>query len=380
MISSPKLPTIVIKKKILLGPGPCNVHDRVRAVMGNTLLGHMDPDFLKIVEQIKKYLQYTWQTKNEFTLLISGTGSAGMEACVTNLVEEGDKILVCINGYFGLRFKEMCERNKGNVITIEQTWGKIFTDEQIQNAINEHSPDLLFIVHAETSTGILQPIENIGKMCKENNILFCVDTVTSIGGVELYLDKWNIDACLAGTQKCLNAPPGLAPISFSQRARDKMNNRDKIQSWYLDLRLIEKYLVPSENTKRSYHHTAPITMIYACHEALKIIAEETLEVRWKRHRETAEYFWIKLNEIGLECLVDEEYRLPSLTTVKIPSNVNGEKVCKYLMKNHNLEIGGGLGELKGKVWRIGLMGMNSTKSMVDKLIPLLEDAINNNRT
>jgi alanine-glyoxylate transaminase/serine-glyoxylate transaminase/serine-pyruvate transaminase len=379
MISPPNLQTIEIKQKTLLGPGPCNVHERVRSVMGNTLLGHMDSDFLNMMEQVKKYLQYTWQTNNEFTLPISGTGSAAMEACAANLVEEGDKILVCINGYFGLRFKEMCERNNGNVITLEQTWGKIFTDEQIKNAIDEHSPDLLFIVHAETSTGVLQPIENIGQMCKENDILFCVDTVTSIGGVELFLDKWNIDACYAGTQKCLNAPPGLAPISFSQKARDKMNKRDKIQNWYLDLRLIEKYLVPCENAKRSYHHTAPISMIYACHEALKIIAEETLEERWKRHRETAEYFWTKLNEIGLECLVDKEYRLPSLTTVKIPLNVDGVKVCKYLMKNHNVEIAGGLGELSGKVWRIGLMGMNSTKSMVDKLIPLLDEAIKNTK-
>jgi len=379
MINPPnfvKLINKTYKQKLLLGAGPCNVHKSVSDCMARPLLGHMDKDFLNIMEEIKTYLQYTWQTRNEFTIPVSGTGSAAMEACACNLIEEGDKVLVCANGYFGLRFQEMARRNKANVITITKEWGKIFTDQEVRDAIDEHSPSLLFIVHAETSTGVLQPIANIGKMCKEKNILFCVDTVTSIAGVKLLVDEWNIDACCAGVQKCLNAPPGLSPISFSQRARDKMNKRTKIQNWYLDLRLIEKYLVPCKNAKRSYHHTAPIANLFGLHEALRIISEETLEVRWARHKKVAEYFWKRLeDDCNLECWVEKQYRLPTLTTVKIPSNIDGGKVCSYLMDTHNIEISGGLGELGGKVWRIGLMGKNSSKEIVDKLIPLLQQAL-----
>lgn len=331
----------------------------------------MDSQFMEIAEEVKALLRYVWQTENEFTIPVSGTGSASMEAVVANLVQPGDKVLILINGYFGNRFKDMCERHKAEIRCLNRPWGEVFNDDEVEKAILDFKPALLFCVHAETSTGACQPVAKIGRMCRDNNILFCLDTVTSIGGVELRLDEWCVDACYAGTQKCLNVPPGLGPLSFSQRARDKMNEVEKSQAWYLDLRMIEKYLLPGTGKKRSYHHTAPVSNVLGFHEGLRLVQDEGLENRWARHRETAEYFWAELEKIGLKCLVAKENRLPSLTTVCIPPGCDGGAVCKYMMQNYNIEIAGGLGELGGKCWRIGLMGMNSTKKVVDTLIPKL---------
>ena len=364
-----------IPNKLLLGPGPSNTPANVLEVLSNPQIGHMDPLFINIMEEVKSYLKYIWQTKNKFTFPISGTGSAGMECCAANLVESGDKVLICMNGYFGLRFKDMCERQGGIVYTIEREWGECFTDNEIENGIVKYKPQLLFIVHAETSTGVCQPMENVGKICRKHDVLLCVDTVTSFSGIELHLDKWLIDACYTGTQKCVNCPPGLSPVSFSDRALEKIRKRKHTSTWYLDVKLLEKYIIGNDKGLRSYHHTAPISMIYALHESLRFIIEEGLEKRWARHLTVAKYFWKQLNNIGLELLVDEKYRLPSLTTVVIPNGVDGKKVSNYLMDNYNIEIAGGLGILKGKVWRVGLMGVNANKEIVDILIPRLKEAI-----
>jgi len=320
-------------------------------------------------------LQYAWQTSNQIIVPMSGTGSCAMEAAVVNLVEPGDIVLVAINGYFGQRLVEMAERCGAVVKSISRPWGTVFSYEEIENAIKQFSPQVLAIVHAETSTGACQPLERVGELCRNNNCLLLVDTVTSLGGVPLYIDAWGIDACYSGTQKCLGVPPGLSPLTFSERAMKKITSRKtKIHSWYMDITLINSYWATGT---RAYHHTAPISMNWGLYEALRIILQEGLENRWKRHRDNAEYLWKGLKDMGLELWVDHEVRLPSLTTVKVPNNVDPVKVIGYLRTKHFIEISGGLGELKGKVWRIGLMGYNSEKKNVDLFLNALGDALQN---
>eukprot|EP00667_Euglena_gracilis_P006802 EG_transcript_6865 len=341
-------------------------------------IGHMDPSFIAMMEEIKGMLRYVWQTNNEFTIPVSGTGSAAMEACMANLVEPGDTVLIGCNGYFGLRLADMAERYGGKVQKLVKAWGEVFTREEIEAGLKEHKPTLLCLVHAETSTGACQPLEGIGELAHEHGAMLVADCVTSISGVPCLLDKWGVDAAYAGGQKCLSCPPGIAPLTFSKRAMEKlMARKDKVPNWYLDMKMVAAYLVAgsSGTPSRTYHHTAPISMCYALREALSLVCEEGLEKRWARHRETAEFFWGELAKIGLKPLVDHQYRLPSLTTIIVPEGVDSKAVCSYILQNYNMEIGNGLGELLGKVWRIGLMGFNSRKEVALLVISALKDAL-----
>lgn len=295
---------------------------------------------------------------------------------MANLIEEGDKVVVGINGYFGKRLVDMGSRYGGEMIVIEKEWGKVFTFEELKKAVEEHKPKILALVHAETSTGACQPLVGVGDMCHENGCLLVADCVTSISGVPCHLDKWGVDAAYAGTQKCLSCPPGVAPLSFSEKAMEKLNGRkEKVKNWYLDMTMIASYLVGGKGASRSYHHTAPISMCYALREALTIVKEEGLVARWKKHREVAQEFWDGLEYMGLECLVDKDVRLPSLTTVKVPEGIDPKKLTKHALDKYMVEIGNGLGDLAGKVWRVGLMGFNSRYEVVATLLAVFKDGL-----
>jgi len=361
-----------VPPRLLLGPGPSNAHPRILQAMAMRQIGHLDPAFLKLMDEIQELLRYAWQTDNKFTIPVSGTGSAAMEACFANLIEPGDKILIGVNGYFGNRMVDMAGRYGGEVRQLNRSWGEVFTMEEIRAGLEKHRPGVLGLVHAETSTGACQPLEDIGNLCREYDCLLLVDTVTSLGGVPVFIDEWKIDAGYSGSQKCLNCPPGIAPLTFGERALAKLRSRkSKVANWYLDMTMLMSYW----GSERTYHHTAPINMNYGLREALRIVAEEGLEARWQRHREVSEFFWKGLRDIGLECHVVAEHRLPSLTTVKIPEGVDGKTVQKKLLNEFNIEIAGGLGELADKVWRVGLMGYNSRRENVVLLLKTLQTAI-----
>lgn len=374
--NAPQLGQLNPPHRLLCGPGPGNADPRVHAAMSLPEIGHLDPAFISMMEDVKALLRYAWQTNNSFTIPVSGTGSAAMEACVANLVEAGDKVVIGVNGYFGKRLVDMAGRYGGEVVTINAEWGTVFDFDTLKAAVEEHKPKILMLVHAETSTGACQPLLGVGQMCHDNDCLLLADCVTSISGVPCHLDKWGVDAAYAGTQKCLSCPPGVAPLSFSERAMAKLMGRtDKVKNWYLDMTMVASYLVGGKGAARSYHHTAPISMVYAIREALTIVAEEGLEARWERHREVAEAFWDGLAEIGLEPLVAKEHRLPSLTTVKVPEGIDSKKLTKYVLEKYQVEIGNGLGDLGGKVWRIGLMGYNSRMNVVATLLAVLKDGL-----
>lgn len=357
-----------VPPRLLLGPGPSNVHPRVLQALGMRQVGHLDPKFIEIMGQVQELLRYVWQTDNQLTIPVSGTGSAAMEASIANTIEPGDKVLVCNNGYFGGRMIDMAERYGAEVCQINKPWGEVFSAEEIQLAVEAYGPDLLGVVHAETSTGALQPLEGLGEICRQNDCLLLVDTVTSMSGAPLYLDAWKIDAAYSGAQKCLGCPPGVSPLSLGERALEKLRSRNsKVRSWYLDVSMLEKYW----GSERTYHHTAPINMNYGLREALRLIAEEGLEARWQRHRSNAEYLWQGLAKLGIECHVAEPYRIPSLTTACVPAGVDAKAVAGRLLSEYNIEIAGGLGELAGKVWRIGLMGFNSRRENVELLLAAL---------
>ncbi|MDQ7053891.1 MAG: alanine--glyoxylate aminotransferase family protein [candidate division KSB1 bacterium] len=358
--------------RLLLGPGPSNAHPRVLQAMAMPLIGHLDPRFIHLMNEIQELLRYVWQTQNALTIPISGTGSAAMEATLANLVEPGDVVLVGVNGYFGERLVDMAGRYGAQVRRLEKPWGEVFTLDELRQGIEAHRPAILALVHAETSTGARQPLEGVAELCRENDCLLLVDTVTSLGGVPLFIDAWGIDAAYSGSQKCLSCPPGIAPLTFNERAGEKLHHRkSKVANWYLDLTLVSQYW----GSERTYHHTAPIAMNYAFREALRLVAEEGLEARWQRHRENAELLWQGLEELGLQCHVKKEFRLASLTTVRIPENVDGKKVTQFLLSEFNIEMAGGLGQLAGKVWRIGLMGYNSRKENVALLLHALKEAL-----
>ena len=358
--------------RLLLGPGPSNAPPRVLQAMAMPLIGHLDPRFIQLMKEIQELLRYAWQTQNTLTIPISGTGSAAMEATLANLVEPGDVVLVGVNGYFGERLVDMAGRYGAEVRRLEKPWGEVFTLDELRQGIEEHRPAILALVHAETSTGARQPLEGVAELCREHDCLLLVDTVTSLGGVPLFIDAWGIDAAYSGSQKCLSCPPGIAPLTFNERAEEKLHRRkSKVANWYLDLTLVSKYW----GSERTYHHTAPISMNYAFREALRLVAEEGLKARWQRHREHAELLWQGLEELGLQCHVRKEFRLPSLTTVRIPENIDGKKVTQFLLSEYNIEMAGGLGQLAGKVWRIGLMGYNSRKENVALLLHALKEAL-----
>nr|MDO8075408.1 alanine--glyoxylate aminotransferase family protein [Candidatus Freyarchaeota archaeon] len=357
--------------RILLGPGPSNVDPRVLRAMSMPLVGHLDPYFLEIMDEVMELLRYVFRTKNRFTIPISGTGSAGMETCLVNLVGQGDEVVVGVNGFFGQRMSEIVKRCGGTPIEVRENWGEALKAESVEDALANSNAKLVALVHAETSTGVLQPLEEISKIAKRYGALLLADTVTSLGGVELEIDQHGVDISYSGTQKCLNCPPGLSPITLNEKAAEFVKDREgKIQSWYLDLNLIEKYW----EEDRVYHHTAPISMIYALREALRIIYEEGLEERWKQHLKSSQALIRGLNAMGLETLSTRN-RLPSLTAVKIPEGVSDVNVRRSLLNDFNIEIGGGLGELKGKIWRIGLMGINACERNVILVLEALERAL-----
>ncbi|GAB4546267.1 MAG: alanine--glyoxylate aminotransferase family protein [Pleurocapsa sp.] len=354
--------------RLLLGPGPANVHPRVLAAMGIPPVGHLDPTFLHIMDETKDLLRYAWQTENELTIAVSGTGSAAMEATLANTVEPGDVVLIGVKGYFGDRLVDMAGRYGADVRKITKPWGQVFDLAEIKTALETHRPKILALVHAETSTGACQPLEGVADLCHQYDCLLLVDTVTSLGGVPLYIDEWGIDLAYSCSQKGLGCPPGASPFTMSDRAIAKMNARKTpIPNWYLDMSLLTKYW----GNGRVYHHTAPINMNYGLREALRLVAEEGLAERWQRHRTNAELLWSGLEDLNLVCHVDKEFRLPTLTTVRIPEGVDGKAVSSKLLNEYNIEIAGGLGELGGKVWRIGLMGYNSRPENVLLLLDAL---------
>jgi len=342
----------------------------VLRAMSIPLVGHLDPAFLRIMDETKRLLQFAFQTRNELTIPISGTGSAGMEACLVNLLEPGDTAVICINGVFGTRMADIVERCGARLVKVEAPWGRVIDAADVAAALKQAAqPKLVAIVHAETSTGAWQPLEEIGKLAYAAGALFVVDTVTSLGGHPVHVDDWGIDACYSGTQKCLSCPPGLSPVTFSPRAVDVLRRRKtKVQSWYLDLTMIEKYW----GAERVYHHTAPITMNYALYEALRIIEEEGLEARWARHERNHQALKAGLAAIGLGIASQEGSQLWTLNSVHIPDGVDDAKVRGALLDELNIEIGGGLGPLKGKTWRIGLMGESSTTANVLLVLSALE--------
>lgn len=359
-------------RRLLLGPGPSDVHPRVLAALGMPLLGHLDPEFVALMDETQNLLRYVFQTENRLTMAVSGTGSAGMEAVVVNLIEPGDKMLVCVNGVFGARMVDVAERAGAVVTTIERPYGEVFDPEEVRAAVKRVGPKVVGIVHAETSTGAWQPIEEIAKIAHEAGALIAIDTVTSLGGVPVEIDAWGIDAVYSGTQKCLSCPPGLAPVSFGPRAADVIQTRKtKVQSWYLDMGMIQRYW----GSDRFYHHTAPISMNFALREALALVVEEGLEARFARHTLNADALKAGLAAMGVGVVTAEGHQLPQLTCARIPDGIDDLAVRKRLLSDWGIEVGGGLGSLKGKAWRIGLMGYGSRRSNVTLVLAALETCL-----
>lgn len=357
--------------RILMGPGPSDVHPRVLKAMATPLVGHLDPEFVTIMDEIKTMVQATFQTQNHLTFVVSAPGSAGMETCLVNLLEPGDEVVICIHGVFGGRMTDIAERCGATVTKVEAPWGEPIDPQQVKEALAKTKPKLVAIVHAETSTGVLQPLEEISEMVHEAGALLVVDAVTSYCGADLRVDEWGIDAIYSGTQKCLSAPPGLSPVSFSDRALAVLDNRKtKVQSWFLDLSLVKNYWA---GAKRAYHHTAPVSAMYALREAYRLVLEEGLENRFARHKRNHELLKKGLESLGFEFLVDEAYRLPMLNAVKVPEGVDEGAIRKRLLHEYNIEVGGGLGKFAGKIWRVGLMGESSTPNHVNVLLSALRD-------
>ena len=359
-------------KRILLGPGPSPVDDRVLAAMSAPLLGHLDPLFLRCMDDVQSLLRYVFETENRVTIPISATGSAGMEAALVNVIEPGDEVVVCINGVFGQRMRDIVERAGGKPVVVEAKWGEAIDVNKIEAALNSSKPKALALVHAETSTGVLQDLTGLSDLAHSRDALLIVDAVTSLGGHSVGVDRNGIDICYSGTQKCLGAPPGLSPITFNERAIDRIRaRRSKVQSWYLDITLVEKYW----GDDRTYHHTAPISMNYALREALRLIHEEGLEARWRRHELNHRALVAGIEAMGLQMAVAAGHRLWSLNAVSVPDGVDDARVRARLLEE-DIEIGGGLGPLKGRIWRIGLMGSGSTRENVRLVLDALHRALN----
>lgn len=358
--------------RLLLGPGPSDAHPRVLSVMTTPLLGHLDPQFLEVMTETQEMLRQVYQTRNQLTFPVSATGMAGMETCLVNLIEPGDKAVVCVKGYFGTRMVDVAGRCGAELTVLNQKWGEVFDLDQIRETLQRVRPKVLGIVHAETSTGAWQPVEQLGRLCHEFDTLLVTDCVTSLGCVPVKLDEWQIDAAFSCSQKGLSCPPGLSPISFSERAVAALNARKtKVQSWYLDLTSIQSYW----GGERAYHHTAPITMVYAIREGLRLALEEGLEARFDRHTRNHLALKAGLTALGLSYLAPEGRQLPQLNAVRIPDGVDDVAGRKRLLTEFGIEIGGGLGDFKGKAWRIGLMGQNSRPNCVFQVLAALEQVL-----
>jgi alanine-glyoxylate transaminase / serine-glyoxylate transaminase / serine-pyruvate transaminase len=364
--------------RTLMGPGPSDVHPRVLAAMGRPTIGHLDPQFVGMMDELKRLLQYAFRTTNPLTIPISGPGSAGMEAAFVNLVEPGDTVVVCINGVFGGRMKENIERCGARAVVVEDAWGHPVDPDKVAVALKTHpEASILAFVHAETSTGARSDAETLCRLAHEHGCLVIMDAVTSLGGIPVEVDAWGVDAVYSGSQKCLSCTPGLSPVSFSPRAVERIRSRThNVQSWFLDLNLVMGYWGSGDATpKRAYHHTAPINALYGLHESLVMLAEEGLEASWARHRRMHEALKAGIEAMGLEFLVEAPWRLPQLNAVRAPVGVDEAAVRQRLLEQFNLELGGGLGALAGKVWRIGLMGYSARAENVRLCLEALGSAL-----
>lgn len=345
----------------LMGPGPLDVHPRIYSALTSPVIGHLDPAYLKVLDRIGARLRPVFGTQNRVTHATPGTGTSGMEACVANLMEPGDRVLVCVHGYFGDRIRQMAQRQEAEVTLVETEWGRPTDATRVAEALKDGGYKVLTLVHAETSTGVLQPMDEIAELARAHGTMILLDTVTSLGGIEVKVDEWGVDAGYSCSQKCIGAPSGLAPVTFSDRAVDVAANRKHpVRSWYLDISLLDQYWGP----ERVYHHTSSSTLNYALLEALLLMEEEGLQNRLARHLKNHEALVAGVEAMGLEMLVAPEHRLPTLNTVRIPEGVDDARVRGYLLETFGLEIGGGLGALKGQVWRVGLMGYSSSAENV----------------
>lgn len=361
--------------RTLMGPGPSDVNPRILSALARPTIGHLDPEFIRLMDEIKGLLQYAFQTKNELTIPVSAPGSAGMETCFVNLVEPGDKVVVCVNGVFGGRMADNVTRLGGQAVLVDDEWGAPVNPEKLRSTLNDN-PDakIVAFVHAETSTGVRSDAKTLCSIAKEHGCLSIVDCVTSLGGIDVNLDEWGVDAAYSGTQKCLSCVPGLSPISFSAAAVERVQARKTpVSSWFLDLNLVMGYW--GEGQKRAYHHTAPVNALYGLHESLVILHEEGLENAWARHQRNHLALRAGFEALGLEFIVAEDYRLPQLNTVTIPEGVDEASVRSELLNKFDLEIGAGIGALAGKVWRIGLMGYGSHPKNVMFCVNALESVL-----
>lgn len=359
--------------RLLLGPGPSPVHPRVMEAQARPIVGHLDPWFLEVADRLADMLRAVLRTENRLTYAVSGTGSAGMETAVVNLVEPGDTVIVGVNGVFGGRIADTAQRAGADVVALEEPWGRIVPPERVASAVKAH-PDakLVALVHAETSTGAHQPLEEVGELLRHTGTLFLVDAVTSLGGVPLEMDRWGIDVIYSGTQKCLSVPPGLAPISFSDKAEAVIDRRTStVRSWYLDVSALRRYW----GGERVYHHTAPISAVLGLHEGLRLVLEEGLESRIARHNEVGKLFQEHLQDRDAELLAQEGYRLPQLTAFALPGGVEEAPLRRRLLEEHGIEVGGGLGDFAGRAWRVGLMGEGATHANVDRLLAALDELL-----
>jgi len=373
-MDSARFRDLELAPRILLGPGPSMVPARVLQALSTPPVGYMDPQFLGVMAEVKVLLRYLFKTNNEMTLPISGTGSAGMEAALCNFIEPGDSVLIAVNGFFGERLAEIASRYGAQVDRLERPWGQIFTPAEVDRALGKKRYKLLAMIHGETSTGTMQiQVDEIAATAHRHGALLVLDTVASLGGVPVDVDGWDVDICYSGSQKCLSAPPGLAPITVSQRAVDVLHARKTpVANWYLDLTGIIRYW----GDQPAYHHTGPANMIFALREALRLVVEETIDAQTARHRANAEVLWVGLEELGLPPLVPLDYRLASLTTPQIPDDIDEAGIRAHLLHDLNIEIAGGFGPLAGKIWRIGLMGFSSRAEHITLLLAALQKALN----
>lgn len=368
-MSAPVIPALEPPDRLLLGPGPSEVHPRVLRAMSAPLIGHLDPAFIEIMSEVQELLRYAFCTDNRWTIPVSGTGSAAMEAAFANLVEPGSRVLVPTNGYFGGRMESMAQRAGGEVLHVDAPWGRPLDPDDVRAALAAHRPDVFGFVHAETSTGVLQPdVRTLTRLAHEHDAVVIVDAVTSLGGVELLVDEWEIDVAYSGAQKCLSCPPGASPLTLTDEVFERIGGRSEpARSWYLDLGLLEGYW----GEERSYHHTAPITNVYGLREALRLVAEEGIEERWERHLRVAGALKAGVRAMGLEMLPDDAWWLPSLSAVRVPDGVDASRVTGILLEEHGIEIAGGLGDLAGRIFRIGCMGHACRGGNVLRLLAVL---------
>lgn len=362
-----------VPERMLFGPGPSDVPGSVLDAMTLPVIGHLDPEFVRLLDEVASMLREVFRTDNEVTFAVSGTGSAGMEMSLVNLLEPGDRAVVCIAGVFGERLAEIARRCGAEVTEVRADWGSPVRDEDVATAL-DHGPraKLVALVHAETSTGMRQPVEAIARIAREHGALVVLDAVTSLAGIPVLVDEWSVDVCYSGTQKCLSVPPGLSPVTFSPRAMDAINaRRVPVNSWYLDVSLVTRYW----GSDRVYHHTAPVSMIYALHEGLRLVLSEGLEARWERHERLGAKLQAALVEMGFELLAAEGFRLPQLTTAGVPAGVDEKLARARLLSEFGIEVGGGLGEFAGKAWRIGLMGESCREDKVDRLLIAISEVV-----